>query len=404
MSTSSTPLTRTARPEWQLIVACSRLRLDPLQLDRIKNLLEGPLDWTDVVETATRHRVESILYRNLASQFAPSVPATVMQSLDETSRNWGQRALFLTGQMIQLLDGFEKEGLSVIPYKGPTLAALAYGNFALRHSEDLDFVLPQKDVASALRFLVAADFSATLDPASAQDARILSEGEIGQYCFFSEKSATLVELHSEKTLRYFPVQLRWEQLNSGLIPVEIGGRQVRTFSIENNLLLLSVHGAKHFWDRLIWLCDIAAIVQEPHRVDWELAEEMARRMGCRRMWLLALALANRILDAPLPAQVLEKVSGDARVTVLARNVESHLACREQVEPEGLQRLSFRLRSQDTWSKGVSQSFRMATRPTEEDHRAYRLRSWAKPLFVFLRPWRLLQEYGVGLWRKRPSRQ
>jgi hypothetical protein len=400
MSKSHTPFEiATGRAEWKLIVACSRLRFTSAQRERVNELLEGPLDWADVIHTATRHRVETLLYSSLSNHFAAAVPTPVMRSLGDMSREWSRRALFLAYQTRYVLDNFYREGISAIPYKGPTLAALVYGNFALRHFEDLDFVLPQKEVTRALHVLEAAGFRSSLDPTVATDASFLADGRLGQYCFFSAKSNTLVELHSEKTMRYFPVPLQWEDLTRRLVPVSIGDREVHTFSIENTLLLLSVHGAKHFWERLIWLCDIAAIVQGSHQVNWELSEFQARRMGCRRMWLLALALANQVLEAPLPIPILRKIGDDSVVTALSRNVKLQLACRDEIEPGVLQRLSFRLRSHETWSQGIRQCFRFATRPTEEDHRAYKLQKWAAPLFLFLRPWRLLQGYGIGPRRK-----
>src|ERR1700722_3813264 len=141
------------RAEWKLIVACSRVRFNSAQCERVNELLDGPLDWVDVIGTATRHGVETLLYSNLSNQFAAAVPATVMRSLGDTSRAWSRRALFLAYQLRCVFDNFNREGINAIPYKGPTLALLAYGNFALRHFEDLDFVLPQEEVARALHVL-----------------------------------------------------------------------------------------------------------------------------------------------------------------------------------------------------------------------------------------------------------
>ena len=118
----------------------------------------------------------------------------------------------LAGEMIELVDLFEHEGVSAIPYKGPALASLIYGNFALRPSEDLDFVLRQRDIPQAFEVLRSAGYKAELDPKIARDAQCLERGNIGQYCFYS-RSGQLVELHTEKTLRYFPVPLDWEGLH-----------------------------------------------------------------------------------------------------------------------------------------------------------------------------------------------
>ena len=107
----------------------------------------------------------------------------------------------------------------------------------------------------------------------------------------------MMNFTAEKTLRYFPAPLEWEGFRTRMEAVLVGGRSVRTFSVEDLMVLLSVHGAKHFWNRLSWICDIAELAQIPRGVDWELSEKLARRMGCRRMWLLGLSLAHEMLDA-----------------------------------------------------------------------------------------------------------
>ena len=38
------------------------------------------------------------------------------------------------------------------------------------------------------------------------------------------------------------------------------GRDVPALSLEDELVLICVHGAKHFWERLMWTADIAAMV------------------------------------------------------------------------------------------------------------------------------------------------
>ena len=218
-----------------------------------------------------------------------------MQSLGDTSRAWSRRASFRHQNEVVCSTTSSGEGINAIPYKGPTLAVLAYGNFALRHFEDLDFVLPQEQVTRALHVLEAAGFQSSLDPTVARDARLIAEGQLGQYCFFSAKSNTLVELHSEKTLRYFPAPLEWQDLRHGLLPVSIGDREVHTFSIENTNFSL-IRGT--------YLCQSCG--------------------KCRGL---------------NPC-----------------NVKVQLAGGDEIEPGVLQRLSFRLRSHETWSQGIHQCF------------------------------------------------
>jgi hypothetical protein len=145
----------------------------------------------------------------------------------------GRESLLLAGRLIELTDLFAAAGVTAIPYKGPTLGSLAYGNLALRSFVDLDFIVPQRDLLRASQLLVAQGFSAYPDPTAAEAASFLARFHPGQYAFVSYSKAFHVELHTEHTLRYLPVPLDWEGLSRRLISVSLGGRQVKTFSVED---------------------------------------------------------------------------------------------------------------------------------------------------------------------------
>ena len=399
---SSAPqLSDSASPEWKLLLACARTRLDEVHRDRIRELLRGPVDWTRFISAASRHRLDALANRHLAVKGAGAIPTDAAVSLETLVRSRGRQSLLHAGRLIELVDLFASAGVAAVPYKGPTLGALAYGNFALRSFVDLDFIVPQRDLLRAARLLRAQGFQAYPDPTSAEEARFLARFHPGQYAFVSDSKLLQVELHTENTLRYLPVPLDWEGLAGDSFRSLWAGAKYRTFSGEDTLILLCVHGTKHFWERLSWICDIAELVQAPGGVDWELGQDLARRAGCRRMWLLGLSLANRLLDAPLPATVRTWIDADPQVERLRRQIQNRLAGGERTVRSAPDRLLFRLRSHESLTVSLRQCLRTATCPTEEDWKACKLPDWAAPLYLALRPWRLLREHGLGL-RRRPQ--
>jgi hypothetical protein len=383
-------------PEWRLILACSRSRLRDSDRRQIGTLLSGPLDWARLTAAASQHSVEPLLLHHLTGEFAGTLPPNALAHLQEIARLKRRRSLLLARQLVELVKAFESAELLTVPYKGPTLASLAYGNLALRSSEDLDFAMRHQDLPRAFDVLVAAGYRAGLDRAVARDAHFLDRGNPGQYCFFSP-TEFMVELHTERTLRYFPVPLDWKVLGRRLRTVFVGGCQVRTFSVEDTLVLLAVHGTKHFWDRLGWICDIAELVQIEYSLDWDLSESLASGLGCRRMWLLALALARDVLGTPLPTPILGRISDERSVAALIGDVRGRLSSPTVVARSASERLRFRLRSHQSLLQGMRQCLRTATWATEDDLRAYALPEWATPLYAVLRPWRLLRAHGLG-WR------
>jgi hypothetical protein len=318
-----------------------------------------------------------------------------MQYLRGHFESSARRNLYLTAQLLRVLDILEGGGVLAIPYKGPVLARLAYGDRPLREFGDLDLIVRSKDVLKAHQLLQNHGFRPEFDlqaTGSPSSPRIP-----GQYLFVFDGG--IAELHSELTLRYFPLPLDLEALSSRLQTVSLAGREVRTFSVEDSLPILCVHASKHFWDRLMWVCDIAELVQNPAGVNWERVEEETRRLGCERMLFLGLCLAHELLDAPLPEGVLCEVEASSAVRAMAAQVSRRILREDAGTPAVAQRFLFRLRMREHFWDGLRYVLRLATSPTEKDWEGLRLPKWLAPLYPALRPLRLVREYG---WR--PVRQ
>jgi hypothetical protein len=318
------------------------------------------------------------------------------ETLIEIERQLGRNSMLLLGEMLRLYGVFETGQVPAIPFKGPVLAWLAYRNFTLRTFTDLDFVVLQRYIPKAVSLLEAAGYSAQFDPREAQAGE---HGQApGQYAFVSRSNGGLVELHTERTLRYFPRRINLDEMNSRLIPLEIGARKLRTFSVEDTLVMLCVHGAKHFWERLAWIVDIAQLITV-EEVDWALLFVIAAKMESTRVLLLGLYLAHDLFWARLPQPVLQDACNEKQVQWLAANVrEQHMGISDPstgVWPRAL----FRLRSRDEFCRGLRHTLRLGINPTESDRQTVSLPRLLAPLYLVVRPWRLLRKYGLGLKRR-----
>jgi ATP-binding cassette subfamily C protein len=116
-----------------------------------------------------------------------------------------------------------------------------------------------------------------------------------------------VELQWEIVPRYFSFSLNLEVLRERLQLVPLGGATVPTVSPEDLLLILCVHVSKHFWERLLWVCDVAEVVKAHRGMDWGRLMERAAALGSERMLLPGLSLAHNLLEADLPKKVLGRV-------------------------------------------------------------------------------------------------
>jgi hypothetical protein len=388
------------RPELELILCCARTHLDDATAGRVRVLLRSKLNWAEIAAIACEHHVVPFLCENLRLAGEELVPSVWLDRLRQRTRESSGMAMVLLAELLHIHELFEAEPFPLIPFKGPVLSRLAYQNLAQRTFIDLDFVLQQKHIARATLLLESAGFRAEL--AARDEIASLGGCVPGQYAFVRKEARAQVELHTERTLRYFPTPLDFDKLSRRFLTVEIAGVKMRTFSIEDTLVMLCVHGNKHLWDRLSWIVDVAELITA-QPVDWALAMQTAADMKSTRVLLLGLYLANELLGASLPEFVMERARQDSGVRWLASEVLGQFSGRADASPGALPRAIFRLRSRDGIGQGVRHMLRLTVAPTERDSDAVRLPRALGFLYAFVRPWRLLKEYGWGAFRKKSIR-
>src|SRR5260370_8934894 len=88
------------RPELELILWCARTNLDAAATARIRALLDGGLNWPDVVAIALQHHVVSFLYENLTLAAAELVPTSWLDIFRQHARNTSWLALLLLSDLL----------------------------------------------------------------------------------------------------------------------------------------------------------------------------------------------------------------------------------------------------------------------------------------------------------------
>jgi hypothetical protein len=372
------------RPEIELLARCARVVSDPAA---VRGALRPDLDWPDLVRAAHAHRVTPLVYRSLAA-CPEAVPPAALNPLREAYHATARRNLALAGELVQLLTALDARGVRAIPYKGPALAATAHGNLALRQFDDLDLLVRDGDVPAARAVLEARGYRRTVALPAAYEARYLRS--VGELPFVRDRDRLFVELHTALAPRPLPLGLDWDRLWARLVPAAVGGTRVRTLCPEDHLLVLSVHGAKHLWACLGWVCDVAELVRAHADLNWGQVTAEAGRLGCRRMLLVGLALADGLLQAPVPEEVRRRVRSDPVAGSLAAQVGRNLL--RGVAPGPVQHALFHLRASDRPWDGARYSLGFAFRPTAAEWTELPLPAALAPAHYLLRPVRLAAKY------------
>jgi hypothetical protein len=381
--------------EKQLLVSCARTRMAPEIAEQILKIAAGPLDWDFVLSEATENSVGPLLDLNLRAVAPERAPAAAMERLKITYRANTVRCLFLAAELHKILELFRAAGIVAIPYKGPVLAEQAYANVTLRDFDDLDIIVPQRDLMKAHEVMLGLGYQPRFPWILSKDSKTALVP--GEYNYRDENRRAVVELHTEVTLRHFPVAPDIDRFAQRLVKVMVAGQEVPTFAPEDLLSALCVHGSKDFWERIAWIADVAELIQRHADLDWDAAFRTAESLRVERMVHLGLALAGNLLQAPMPAEIRKRVGEDNEAVSVAREVTQRTLNRNLPGASTGGRLQFRRRMVRGALAGWRYSLRLAMIPAEEDWEMVQLPGPLAPLYLVLRPLRLLQKYG---WARR----
>ena len=384
------------RPEHELLVACARNSASLKNTERIRELLKEKIDWSYVIQCAQRHRILPLLYRSLSGMAPEGVPEIILNNLRNRFNSNGRRNLYLTGELLKLLGFLAENGISAIPFKGPVLALSAYGDLSLRQFDDLDILIPKSDVLKAKELLVSRNYRLR-DPFTPERAEACLR--IGcEFVFERQDGMVTVDLHWDFAETGFGFRFDLEKLWHRLEPISIGGRKVHTLPIEDTLLLHCVHGSKHEWERLEWICALSELIRTHRQIDWDRVFEKASSLSSERMFLVGLRLTRDLLETDLPGAALEKLKKDPVLDSLVSQVCKGLFSEEEAYLKEATRYAFHLKMREKWTDKARYFFNVACRkltPNARDQKQLPLPAFLSFTYVLTRPIRLLREYGVS---------
>lgn len=379
---------RSACPEKELLACCARVNLSPGVVARIRDLVAGPLDWDYAIAQARDHSVLPLLQRNLRLAASEIVPRAVLADLESQARANAIRCLAQSSELLRVVDSLGSRGIHVLPYKGPVVAAQAYENIAARQFDDLDIILAQHDIPAAHDVVCGLGYEPRFPWLHSSDARSVVPGE---YNYRNAARQTLLELHTEATLRHFPVRAPLAEFFDRAVSVDLGGQNVRTFRAEDALPVCCIHGAKDFWSKLIWVADVAELVRSHGNMDWDAVLRVAERLRANRMLYLGLGLAAGMLDVERLPAIRARVKADRRATAMAAQIAGRLLGRDAPECSAQERFAFRRQTVEGGVAGWRYALRLTFAPSEEDWRQ-RNAPRAGALTSLLRPFRLFRKY------------
>jgi len=346
----------------------------------------GTFDWEYVTRLAQRHAVVPLVYRALQTCARGAAPEEIRKALFEKYRANSARNLLLAGELLRVTGLFESEGIGVLAYKGPALAFAAYGDLSLRRFVDLDLIVRGRDLERASKLLRDLGYEPK-GLTNAQESALAGTQHAVSYVLAGGR--LIVELHRDVASKDFAdVQLDKEAW-ARAVRVPLLGGTVATLSAEDLLPALCVHGTKHLWERLAWVCDVAGIINSNPKLDWDAVFTRARAAHTERMLLLGLTLARALASAELPAEIWQRARNDETASRLASGAALRMFNGAEYKPSSFIRsVGFNLRARKRTRERL-RYFRFILTPTDGDLKSLALPARLSFVYYLLRPLRLL---------------
>jgi hypothetical protein len=374
-------------PVNELLLCCARTAAAPHVVERVRELAASEADWEYLFLLARRHAVVPLLYVQLEQHAADLVPSDFLRNLKKHHLDNAARNTVLTAELCRLITLLAEHGIEAVPYKGPVLALFAYDNLALRRFVDLDVIVRKSDVLQAREILSAEGYTPTKSLSLAQQELLLRTQHNMQ--FSRDNHQLLIELHWEVAPHLFASTLNAETLWQDLSTIHLNGIEVKTLSPDDLLFSLCVHGSRHLWERLSWICDVAELISR-RSFNWTTLLQRAAHADNERMFLLGLYLAEKLLDAPLPPEVKQRYNADERLKLLAGNVVKQIFDGTTHVPATSREIfKYNIGVRKTLSARARYVVHML-RPTDSDLGARSLPSSLSFAYYLIRPFRLFR--------------
>ncbi len=321
------PSIHSLNKELRLLVACCQA--EPTEEDRVFiRAYLAQSDYSDtLIHLANQHGILPLVYKAIKNllQNSPSLNAqrstllalnadtpvakaqmgcnTFFSNLKSAYLQIAQRNMLMSAELLRIMKLLEENGIDALAFKGPSLSQMAYGDITLRQYVDLDILVDEDDAYRAGKLMSDHGYKPLLPLTILENKTCLHTAK--DFSLMSD-SGVHTELHWRLFEQKYNISLFSCAEEKRCQSVMINGKSIPTLENELLLVYLCLHGAKHSFERIEWICDIDRLIRNTE-VDWKEAAAMANQSHSKRSFCLGLSLAYTLFDTPLPGWVLSEV-------------------------------------------------------------------------------------------------
>ena len=376
------------------ILICSKRELLPKHIDYIISYISNKkFNINKTISLAIRHGVLPLVYKNIKDiSKNEKYFNTLKDFLNVLKLNYieiVQKNMRLTNELIKIIDLFKQHKIKNISFKGAVLSQLAYGDITQRQYNDLDILIDKKNIYEVLELLknIGYELEIVLKE-NTQETFFNSVNVVG---LFKREPFIYIEIHWELLSKNYA--LKWDNtIWNSISSTYINNSKIPTLWVENHLLYLCVHGSKHFFERVEWVCDIDRFIKSHHNLNWSTLLAKSQNMGIERIFLLSLLLTHKLFNLELSESIYLAINRDKQIDIIINKIIdisfTNVQSKKRDYTTLLMLVSMREKPIDKFRLILYSIFSTKF----DDFKFIQLANSLSFLYVFIRPYRLIKKY------------
>jgi hypothetical protein len=197
----------------------------------------------------------------------------------------------------------------------------------------------------------------------------------------------------------FEISHLWNRLEK----LKLGGTNVSALPFKDLFVYLCLHGSRHEWERLAWICDLNELIQSVERsgvkLDWNEIHQHAKDHGCERVVELGLFLLDEFFDSRTDFSEYERIKENPVLREIAEQVKARNFSQTRIPSLKKDKYMYLLSLQGRRTHRIklylvylTYYLKLLLTPNSVDKTIFHLPGIFYPLYFILRPIRLVLIY------------
>lgn len=294
-----------------LIIESCKTTIDE---SKIKELISNINNWNNFLVLSYSHGVFPLVYHTLKA-YSDIIPQEVLNTFKKHNMDIVKQNMLMTAELIKVMKTLEEHNIEAIAFKGPTLSQMAYGDITLRQYTDLDILVKKDTIYKILDIFSKKNYQRGLILTNSQEqAWFKYFHDLG----LSSPNSIYTEFHWSILDTDHPISMSDINFFKSTQVIKLNNNPINIISNEVFLIYLCVHGSKHMFERVEWVCDIDRFIRNQN-IDYSKVESILENSNYKRFVYLGIYLAQLLYNTPID----DSLSKNLRELYL-QNVSSYI--------------------------------------------------------------------------------